>query len=76
MSLDVMGKLLLIIGGIIIVSGLILILLGRIPFLGKLPGDIQIQTDGFTCFFPAATMVIVSIILTILLNVILRLWQR
>ena len=76
MSLDVLGKMFLVLGGIIVAVGPVLVLIGRIPFLGRLPGDIRIQTDGFTCFFPVTTMVILSLIVTILINIILRFLSR
>ena len=66
------GKLLLIAGGIIIVLGLILIFSQHIPFLGKLPGDIFIRRDGFSFFLPVVTFIIISIVLTIIINVVLH----
>lgn len=76
LSFDTVGKMLLILGGVIILLGLVLLLAGKVPFLGRLPGDIHVQTDGFTCFFPIASMVIMSLILTILINVIMRLLSK
>ena len=66
------GKLLLIAGGVIIVLGLILIFSQHIPFLGKLPGDIFIKRDGFSFFLPVVTFIIISIVLTIIINVVLH----
>jgi len=63
-------------GGTIALIGLILLLAPKIPLLGRLPGDIIIQREGFTCFFPLATMILVSIVLTILLNIVARLLGR
>ncbi len=68
-----LGRLLLVLGGVLLVVGLLLTLGGRIPFLGRLPGDIRIQRDNVTCFFPLATSLLLSVLLTILLNIILRL---
>jgi hypothetical protein len=65
------GKILLIVGGIIVVLGLILVLSQHIPFLGKLPGDIFVKRDGFSFYFPIVTFLIVSILITIIVNVIL-----
>ena len=67
-----LGKILLIIGGIIIVVGLIFLFSQHIPFLGKLPGDISIKKDGGAFYFPIVTCIIISIVLTIIINVILR----
>jgi len=66
------GKILLIVGGTIIVLGLILVFSQHIPFLGKLPGDIVIKRDGFSLYFPIVTFLIISIVLTIVINVILH----
>jgi hypothetical protein len=66
------GKILLIVGAIIVVVGLILVFSSHIPFLGKLPGDIVIKKENFTFYFPIVTMIIVSVVLTIIINVILR----
>ncbi len=62
------GKILIIVGAVIIVTGLVMIFADRIPFLGKLPGDIHIKRGNFTIYFPVVTMLIVSILLTVLLN--------
>jgi hypothetical protein len=67
-----MGKILLIIGGIIVVLGLILIFSQHIPFLGKLPGDILVKKNGFYFYFPVVTLLILSILITIIVNVILH----
>ncbi len=65
-----LGKILLIIGGIIVILGLILVLSQHIPLLGKLPGDILIKKNGFSFYFPIVTMLIVSILITIIVNII------
>ncbi|RPI79105.1 MAG: DUF2905 domain-containing protein [Chloroflexi bacterium] len=64
----------------IVISGILYLgvrfnLFERIP-LGRLPGDVRIQTENFTCFFPLATSIILSIVLTILLNIIIRFLNR
>jgi len=68
-----LGVLLLAIGLAIALAGLALILAERIPWLGRLPGDIVIRRERFTFYFPLATMLIVSIVLTLLINF---LWRR
>ncbi len=65
------GKLLLFGGVLIAAAGLILMLFGRLG-IGRLPGDIFIQRDNIAFYFPLATMIIVSIILTLILNFIRR----
>ena len=70
------GKILLIVGGAIVVLGLILIFSQYIPFLGKLPGDILIKKDGFTFYFPIVTFLVLSILLTIIVNIIWHFLSR
>ncbi|MFZ5998435.1 MAG: DUF2905 domain-containing protein [Nitrospirota bacterium] len=60
------GKVLVIIGIILLVVGGMVMLSGRIPWLGRLPGDIVIQRKNFTFYFPLATSIIISIILTLI----------
>ena len=67
-----LGKILLIVGGVIIILGLLLIFGQHIPFLGKLPGDITIKKDDFTFYFPIVTFILLSVVLTIIINVIIR----
>ncbi len=64
-----LGKFLLIAGVFIAVAGLALIFLPKLPFLGKLPGDIVIKKGNFTFYFPLATSIILSIVLTIILSI-------
>ena len=58
------GRFLIITGIIVVVVGGILLLSGRVPWLGKLPGDIMIQRKNFTFFFPLATSILLSIVIT------------
>jgi len=64
-------------GLIFLVIGGVLFLIDRfgIP-LGRLPGDIRIQRGNLTCFFPLATTILLSIILTVLLNIITRVFKK
>ena len=70
------GKILLIVGSIVIVLGLMLIFSPHIPFLGKLPGDIFIKRGGFSFYFPIVTFLLLSVLLTIIINVILHFTGR
>jgi hypothetical protein len=70
------GKILLIVGGSIVILGLILIFSQHIPFLGKLPGDIFVKRDGFSFYFPIVTFLIVSVLITIIVNGILYFLHR
>jgi len=76
MDLNDLGKWLLVLGLVIAAAGGLLWLLGRIPFLGNLPGDIRIQNENFGCFIPLGTMILLSLILTVLLNIALRLLNK
>jgi len=66
-----LGKILLIFGGVIVIVGLLLVFSQHIPFLGKLPGDIFVKKDNFSFYFPIVTFLIISIVLTIIINVVL-----
>jgi len=66
------GKLLVIVGGLILVVGLFLSLGLRIPFLGKLPGDISIDRGNVHFYFPIVTCLLLSLVLTLLLSVFFR----
>jgi len=63
----------MIFGLIIFVIGVLIFIAPKIPWLGKLPGDIQIRGKNYRIDFPIATSILISIILSILLTVILNL---
>ncbi|MDO8426957.1 MAG: DUF2905 domain-containing protein [Deltaproteobacteria bacterium] len=64
---SVLGRTLIVIGAVIVIIGLMLTFAPRIPFLGKLPGDIYIKRDNFVFYFPLATSIVISIILSLIL---------
>jgi len=66
------GKIITIVGIILVVLGLIFVLGDRIPFSGKLPGDILIKKGSISFYFPVITFLLVSVVLTITINFILR----
>lgn len=66
------AKILIFFGLTLILLGLFFILIEKIPYLGKLPGDIYIKKGNFVFYFPLATSIILSILLTIILNLISR----
>lgn len=70
------GKILLIVGGIVVILGLILIFSQHIPFLGKLPGDIFVKKDGFSFYFLILTFLVLSLLITVIVNVILYFLNR
>jgi hypothetical protein len=67
-----LGKMLLGFGALMVLLGLILIvganLSGKVPWLGRLPGDIHIERGSWSFYFPLATCLIISIILTLLFS--------
>ena len=60
-----LGRFLMIAGGVLFAAGLLLTLAGRLPWLGRLPGDIVLQRGPVTFYFPLATSLILSIALTL-----------
>ena len=62
-----LSRILIITGVVIILIGIFLNFCGKVPLIGRLPGDILIKKDNFTFYFPLATSIIISIILTIIL---------
>ena len=67
-----LGKILILFGVLLAVVGVVLHFAGRIPWLGRLPGDILIRRDNFTFYFPLATSVVVSAVLSLLLYLFRR----
>ena len=77
MDLQNIGKWLIVIGlGLAVVGGALWVM-GRVGVpLGRLPGDIRIERDGFRFYFPITSSILVSVALTILINLILRLIKK
>jgi hypothetical protein len=71
-SVNTLAKTLIVVGGVIVLAGIVILLAGKIPFLGKLPGDISLKGKGFSIYFPIVTCLVVSVVLTIILNLIFR----
>lgn len=66
------GKILIVLGLVIVVVGLVFIFGTKIPWLGRLPGDITWKGKNFTFYFPLATSILVSIVLTVIFYLINR----
>ena len=66
------GRVLLVLGLIIAAVGGTLLLFGKVPFLGRLPGDITVQRPGFTLYVPLATSLLLSVIVSLLLWLLRR----
>jgi hypothetical protein len=71
-NLEILARWLVVIGIGIAVLGGILWLLSRIPGLSSLPGTIKIEGSGFTCIIPLLAMIVISVVLTLLLNLAAR----
>ncbi|MFQ5667552.1 MAG: DUF2905 domain-containing protein [Candidatus Binatia bacterium] len=67
-----LGRLLIIFGIVLVVVGALLNLAGKLPWLGKLPGDVSYRSDNFTFYFPLATCIVISVVLSVLLYLFRR----
>jgi hypothetical protein len=77
MDFSTLGKGILILGLVLVLVGGLFWVLGRAGLpLGRLPGDIRIERDGVSCLVPIASMILISILLTVLLNIVIRLSNR
>ena len=65
----------MVLGGVLVLLGLVLVLAPKLPFLSRLPGDLVLRRGEVTVYLPIATMILVSLGLTILLNAIVRLFR-
>ncbi|OGC03492.1 hypothetical protein A2276_01090 [candidate division WOR-1 bacterium RIFOXYA12_FULL_43_27] len=72
MAFEGLGKLLIYIGIIVVLLGGLFLLAGKVSWLGRLPGDLLIRRSNFTIYIPITTMLLVSLLLTLLLNVFFR----
>jgi hypothetical protein len=68
-----MGKILITIGFVLTIAGILIQYGGRIPFFGKLPGDIRIEHENFRFYFPLATCIGISLLISFILFVINKL---
>ncbi len=65
-----LGKILILLGGVLVIVGLVLVLSPRIPYIGRLPGDFHIKRDNFEFYFPLATSILLSVLVSGILWVI------
>jgi hypothetical protein len=61
------AKTLIYIGIILVVIGVIFSIAGKVPWLGRLPGDLMIEREGYTYYFPLTTCILISVIITLVL---------
>jgi hypothetical protein len=66
---NMLGKTLLLFGVVLIISGIIFLLVGKLPFSGRLPGDIVIQRKNIVFYFPLGLSILISIVLTIIFRI-------
>ena len=79
MDLESIGRLLLLAGAGVAIFGGLLMVASRLPFFNQLfnlPGDIQVNSGGFSCVVPIVSMIVISVILTIIANIVIRLINR
>ena len=72
MPLDALGRLLLILGLVVAGLGGLLLLAGQVPWLGRLPGDLSFGRGNVQVYIPLATSLLVSLVLTLVLNLLAR----
>ena len=67
-----LGRMLLVVGGVLVVFGLLLTFGARIPGLGRLPGDFVYRKGNFTVYFPLATSLLLSLVLSAIVALLRR----
>ena len=67
-----LGRVLIVAGGVLLALGLVLTFAGKVPGLGRLPGDIVYRKGSFTLYFPLVTSLVVSLLLTLVLSLFHR----
>ncbi len=72
MPMDSLGRMLILFGVVLALLGGLLLVAGKIPFLGRLPGDIVIRREHWSFYFPLTTSIVVSILLTLLFSLFSR----
>lgn len=65
--MEQLGKLIVLVGVVLVVVGLLLTFFDRIPLVGKLPGDIHVKRDNFHFYFPLGTSILLSLVLSAIL---------
>jgi hypothetical protein len=71
------ARILIIIGLVITFTGILILIFGRFfPWFGNLPGDIRFESENLKVFLPLATMILISLLATILLNIVIRIFRR
>jgi hypothetical protein len=71
-GLEPLGRSLIVLGVVIAAIGAVMIVGPRIPYLGRLPGDIRIERDGLTIYIPLASMLLISVVASVILGLLNR----
>jgi uncharacterized protein HemY len=64
------AKVMIVIGAVLIAAGLMILVFPRMPFVGKLPGDILIKKENYTFYIPLTTSIVISIVISLILYII------
>jgi Protein of unknown function (DUF2905) len=75
-TMSEMGRTLIVLGVVVATVGLLLVLVDRVPGIGRLPGDIHVQRDSWSFYLPLGTSVVLSIVLSVVLTLVLWLIGR
>ena len=68
-----LAKVIILIGAVLIAVGLVILVFPRLPFVGRLPGDILVKKENYTLYFPLATSIVISSIISLILYLINKL---
>jgi len=71
-SMAELGRALVVLGIVIVILGLVLVFFDRVPWIGRLPGDVHVQRGNWTFYFPLGTSILLSVLLTLVLWLIGR----
>ena len=74
MELAPFGRVLVLVGAVILGFGLLLVVADRVPLIGRLPGDLRVSGDRWTVYAPIATSIVLSVLLTVVLSLVA--WAR
>jgi hypothetical protein len=67
-----LARLLIVLGVVVAAVGVVLLLVGRVPWIGRLPGDLHVERGNWTFYFPLGTSIVLSLLLTLVLWLIGR----
>jgi hypothetical protein len=75
MDLSQVGRALVLVGMVIVAVGMVLVFADRVPFLGRLPGDIRLGGDDWAVYLPIGTSILLSVLLSLVFGLLAR-WNR